>query len=303
MAVDASAQGPLGPHAVGWRRMAKSLGSSHLPTGLKRLTGGLECETYRLDLGGRHLVVKVLTKNGSDAATEFDNLLVVTDADVPTPVPVRLDDAGNWFGFPAIVMSALPGKPTLYPADVDGWIMGAAGGLAAVHDLDPGNARAVRAPRWQRWRPLIDRVGDEAGAVEKRLGQLYERAEGDQKVFSHDDYNPGNVLFHDGDLSGVVDWADITIEPAQAAVAQYRHLLAIHPGGEAPGRFLAGYSAASGRELADLPLWDILYGLRGVGPVDHWVRAFDGLGVTLAVDEINERSLVWIRRALSRSGI
>ena len=181
--------------------MAKSLGSSHLPTGLKRLTGGLECETYRLDLGGRHLVVKVLTKNGSDAATEFDNLLVVTDADVPTPVPVRLDDAGNWFGFPAIVMSALPGKPTLYPADVDGWIMGAAGGLAAVHDLDPGNARAVRAPRWQRWRPLIDRVGDEAGAVEERLGQLYERAEGDQKVFSHDDYNPGNVLFHDGDLS------------------------------------------------------------------------------------------------------
>jgi aminoglycoside phosphotransferase (APT) family kinase protein len=116
-------------------------------------------------------------------------------------------------------------------------------------------------------------------------------------VFSHDDYNPGNVLFHDGDLSGVVDWADVTVEPAQAAVAQYRHLPAIHPGGAAPDQLLTAYLAWTGRHLADMPLWDVLYGLRGLPTVDHWVFAFDGLGVTLTVSDINTRSRNWIERA------
>jgi hypothetical protein len=48
-------------------------------------------------------------------------------------------------------------------------------------------------------------------------------------------------------------------------------------------------------------LWDVLYGLRGLRPVDHWVRAYDGFGVTLAVNEINARSRDWIRRALADS--
>ena len=158
-------------------------------------------------------------------------------------------------------------------------------------------------PRWQRWRPTLDNLGDQAGTVAEVLARLYERADDYPKVFSHDDFNPGNVLFHDGDPSGVVDWADITVEPPQAAVAQYRHLLAIHPGGDAPDRFLTEYLAASGRPLADLPLWDVLYGLRGVRPVDHWVRAYDGFGVTLTVNEINARSMGWIRRALAECRI
>ena len=214
-----------------------------------------------------------------------------------------LDDTCDWFGVPAIVMSAVPGQPDLYPADVEHWVRGAAGGLTAIHALDPENAGVVSLPRWQRWHPAFDNLGDQAAAVDDALAALYERADDYPKVFSHDDYNPGNVLFHDSDLSGIVDWADVTVEPAQAAVAQYRHLLAIHPGGDAPDRFLAGYLTATGRQLADLPLWDALYGLRGLRPVDHWVRAYDGFGVTLTVNEINARSRDWVSRALAESRI
>ena len=293
----------LDPDAVGWRRLAESLGSGHPPAAPKRLTGGLECETYLVILDADHLIVKVFTKDGSHAAEEFDNLNIVAEADVPTPDPLHLDDTGEWFGVPAIVMSALPGRPDLHPADIGRWVRGAAEGLAAIHDADPENARAVSVPRWQRWHPTFDNLGDQAAVVEAVLARLYERADDYPKVLSHDDYNPGNVLFNDGDLSGIVDWADVTVEPAQAAVAQYRHLLAIHPGRDSPDRFLAEYLAASSRQLADLPLWDVLYGLRGLRPVDHWVRAYDGFGVTLTVDEINARPTGWIKRALAECRI
>jgi aminoglycoside phosphotransferase (APT) family kinase protein len=285
--------------------MAVSLGSGDPPVGVLRLTGGLECETYSfrlaLRLGARHLVVKVFTSNGSRASTEFENLSMVSAAGVPSPVPVHFDANGDWFGVPAIVMSALPGRPDLHATDVERWVGGAATGLAAIHGVDPGMARVVRVPRWRRWRPSLDGLGDRAAAVEVVLARLHERVDAYPTVFSHDDYNPGNVLFHDGDLSGVVDWADVTVEPAQAAVAQYRHLLAIHPGGAAPEQFLAAYLARTGRSLADLSLWDVLYGLRGLPAVEHWVRAFDGLGVTVTVSDINTRSRDWIRRSVHRS--
>ncbi len=287
----------------GWHRLAQSLGSSRPPSELERMTGGLECQTFLVTLGRQHLVVKIFSTDGSHATTEFDNLSIVARADVPTPDPIFLDASGDWFGVPAIVMTAVPGRPDLNPANVERWVHGAAQGLAAIHAVDPRNAYVVKVPRWQRWRPEVELMGDQAAVVEQVLAKLYGRAESYPKVFSHDDYNPGNVLFDDGDLSGVVDWADVTVEPAQAAVAQYRHLLAIHPGGDSPDQFLSVYLAASGRSLADLPLWDVLYGLRGVAAVDHWVQAYGGLGVDLTVDEINARSRDWVGRALMEGRI
>jgi aminoglycoside phosphotransferase (APT) family kinase protein len=278
--------------------MAASLGSGDPPVEIVRLTGGLECETYVFRLGTERLVVKMFTKDGSRASTEFGNLSAVSAAGVPTPEPVHFDGNGDWFGAPTIVMSALPGRPDLHTTDVGRWVRGAAAGLAAIHEVDPEVARMAKAPRWQRWRPTWDGLGDQAAAVEVALTRLHERAGTYPTVFSHDDYNPGNVLFHGGDLSGVVDWADVTVEPAQAAVAQYRHLLAIHPGGAAPDQFLAAYLARTRRHLADMPSWDVLYGLRGLATVDHWVLAFHGLGVTLTVSDINTRSRNWIERAL-----
>jgi len=303
---DMALSDPPGPPDLdpgGWHRMGQSLGSSHPPAEPERLTGGLECETFLLTLDGEQLVVKIFTDDGSPATMEFDNLSIVSGADVPTPEPVYFDAAGDWFGVPAIVMTALPGRPDLHPTDVERWVNGAVRGLAAIHAIGPGTARAVKVPRWQRWRPEVERMEDQAAGVGEVLAQLYERADFYPKVFSHDDFNPGNVLFHDGDLSGIVDWADVTVEPAQAAVAQYRHLLAIHPGGDAPDQFLAAYLASSGRSLADLPLWDVLYGLRGLPAVDHWVRAYSGFGVDVTVDEINARSRDWVRRALTQPRI
>jgi aminoglycoside phosphotransferase (APT) family kinase protein len=121
-------------------------------------------------------------------------------------------------------------------------------------------------------------------------------------VFSHDDFNPGNVLFSDERLSGVVDWTDVTIEPRQAAVALFRHLLAVIGRLDAAGAFLAAYEKAANVALEGQPLWDVFYGLRGLGEVEHWVRALDGLGLSVTATEIRSRSLEWIGQALRLAG-
>ena len=130
------------------------------------------------------------------------------------------------------------------------------------------------------------------------LARLYDQTVTLATVLSHDDYNPGNLLFDGGRLSGVVDWAYITIEPRHAAVALFRHFLAIHPGGKTPEMFLDAYEHAAKTSLDDLPLWDVRYGLRGVRPVDHWVLAFNGLGLDITSTEIQDRSRAWVRKAI-----
>lgn len=279
--------------------MSQTLGSSVAPANLIRLTGGLECETYAFRAMQRRFVVKVYLHNGEGAMTEFENLAIVASAGVPTPDPVLLDAHGEWFHVPALVMTAVPGGPDLHPADLHRWHHGAATALAAIHDVAPDRASVVRPTRWERWRPSTEAVGTDTSRVDRALSRFYDQAGDVPTVFSHDDYNLGNILFHNGRLSGVVDWADVTVEPRHAAVALYRHLLAVHPGGDAPDQFLEEYERAAATRLEDLPLWDVFYGLRGTGTVDHWARAFDGLGVHVTPSQIQARSRDWIRRALS----
>jgi aminoglycoside phosphotransferase (APT) family kinase protein len=285
----------------GFDRLARSLGSNEQLSDVHRLAGGMEAETASFRLGNDHYVVKVCAKSGNEAEAEFDNLAVISVATVPTPAPVVLDAGGSWFGYPAVVMTSLPGRPDMHPVDRRIWVVDAAEGLASIHAVPSVRATHVPPPRWRRWKPSSEGMGKEAAQVEAVLARLYERAESLSTVLSHDDYNPGNLLYNDGRLSGVVDWADITIEPREAAVALYRHFLAIHPGGDAPEIFLEGYERAASISLDDVPLWDVFYGLRGIRPVDHWVAACERLDLVTTSAEIQERSRQWVWRAVKRA--
>jgi aminoglycoside phosphotransferase (APT) family kinase protein len=282
----------------GFERVALSLRSGEQPSDIHRLTGGMEAETFVFRLGNDRYVVKICAKDGSEAKAEFDNLAVVSVATVPTPEPVLLDADGEWFRCPAVVMIALPGRPDMHPVDRRVWVDDAAEALASIHAVPHSRATHVLPPRWQRWQPSSQGMGGDSDRVEALLAELYERAISRPTVLSHDDYNPGNLLYENGHLSGVVDWADITIEPREAAVALYRHFLAIHPGGDAPEAFLNAYQRAASTSLDDVPLWDVLYGLRGVRRVDHWVAACDLLGLSITSTEIQERSRAWVGQAM-----
>ena len=192
-----------------------------MPSDLHRLTGGLETSTYMFRLRENRFVVKVFVDEPDLARLEFDNLAAVSGAGVPTPDPVLMDGDGVWFGGAAIVMTALPGRPEMHPTDRKLWIHEAATALAAVHDIPAAQAMHIRPSRWQRWQPSTEGLGSDAARADAMLARLYQQVEALPTVLSHDDFNPGNLLFDRGRLTGVVDWTDITVEPRHAAVALF----------------------------------------------------------------------------------
>jgi aminoglycoside phosphotransferase (APT) family kinase protein len=119
------------------------------------------------------------------------------------------------------------------------------------------------------------------------------------RVFTHQDYHPGNILFAGDTLVGVVDWMHAANEPAESSVAFCRKDLAVHPGGDAPDRFLAAYEAETGRRL-DIGLWDVLHGARALQWGHLWVPSFAEAGVSLTSEQIVAASAAFVDTALSR---
>ncbi len=256
-----------------------------------------------LDRGGgtESVVLKTFPAHMAvSAGFEWAALKTAVSAPIPTPEPVAFDQSGAWFGAPSIVMSRLPGSPVWEPADVAEWTGQLAATLAGVH------AAAVRrVPEsmcrpaiWDRWTPtelpraLLDGV---RSALARLAGSGWERG------LCHGDFHPGNVLFGQLGVTGVVDWVSARWGPVLSDLARCRCALAIWPGGDAPDQLLEQYVAVTSRSLAGLDYWDILSGALTVERGGGWVAMYRDLDV--AVDEtlIRDRANAFMHEALRRA--
>src|SRR5262249_16784589 len=132
---------------------------------------------------------------------------------VPVPEPVALDADGRWFGAPALVMSRLPGQADVSPADLAGWLRQLAPVLAAIHTTETAGAAGPLLGEpplghwgigdWERLRikpsPLVDCC---IAAI-----RGHRLSPDSAPVLVHGDFHPGNILWNQGTLSGVVDWS------------------------------------------------------------------------------------------------
>ncbi|MFW5691692.1 MAG: phosphotransferase family protein [Chloroflexota bacterium] len=165
---------------------------------------------------------------------------------LPVPRVIASDPDGTVCGIPVLLMSYLPGDVVLVPEDMDTWLAALAAGAAAVHQVDVGDfgwryfpyhrLDALTVPEWTpnpaNWQRAIDVL--RAGPPELPVS------------FIHRDYHPMNLLWQDGQISGVVDWINACVGPAPVDSAHCRVNLAQMYGVEAAERFLAAYRAAGG---------------------------------------------------------
>jgi aminoglycoside phosphotransferase (APT) family kinase protein len=285
------------PSTAGLEELGSQIGS--IPTVVRRLGGGLAASTHLLLAGGERLVLKRAFP-GTDVTIEFENLRHAARGAVPTPRPVACDPDGRWFATPAFVMTAVPGRQDLRPDDLDGWIGGLARALAALHEIATADVHPVRPPRWERWEPWETTDRPLMHAITRCIGELGTIGADQLGCFTHDDYHPGNVLFDAGRLSGVVDWSHVAIEPRGSAVAYCRSDLAIHPGGDAPDRFLRAYEAEIGTSVEQLAHWDVLQAERPLRWGHLWPPAFAEAGIELTAAHIELASRTFITDALRR---
>jgi len=155
------------------------------------------------------------------------------------PEPVAADRSGRQVGCPAVLMTWVRGVAVVRDLDV--------GRLAVpadrLHTADPPSGLSgywrrfdpdrYAVPTWTgapaAWAALLDTVRGPAPAA--------------PAVFLHRDYHPGNVLWVDGAISGIVDWGSACLGPPGVDVARTRANLALVDGVDAADAYLAAYSA------------------------------------------------------------
>ena len=243
---------------------------------VRALHGGTSSAIHALDVGtpaGRthRLVLRRfvraawLAEEPDAPAREAAALEVVRESAVTTPRLVALDADGRDAGTPALLMTRLGGRVDWNPTDLEAYLRRLAAALPAIHGVappfdaripayDPYELRLSDPPRSSRrpevWSRAIEAFRQPPRSAERR--------------FIHRDYHPGNVLWREGDLAGVVDWVHASLGSPDAEAGYCRANLAGWFGLQAADRFLDLYLAASGRSGFH-PYWDIAAALGGHG--------------------------------------
>jgi hypothetical protein len=200
------------------------------------------------------------------------------------PQPIAFDVTGALAGQPVILMTHLNGTPIIHGLDP----------VLLVEPLIRPHRAAVdvRLPRFHHWFDRKrTRVPDWSASRDAwtRLEELVSATEPfSSEVFLHRDYHPGNLLWTEGRISGVVDWAVACRGPAAADVAHTRCNLMLTPGSEAAHRFLTEYKKADPSYQHD-PWWDAAELFTWDDEVSG-VVAFNAFGAGLDLDLLRTRA-------------
>jgi aminoglycoside phosphotransferase (APT) family kinase protein len=222
-------------------------------TGVRRLSGGWT--STMLALTGAHGETSVLRlmdrkpwrAHGPELTTrEHLTLERLAGSGLPVATSLALDADGRHWGHPAHLMSLLPGSVQVERHDDDS-LARLADLLASIHAAEPSAAvrpyeswafeAKYRVPSWTyaaaTWEAAFEVLRSEPPAFEP--------------TFIHRDFQPRNVLWEDGGISGVVDWVETSIGPAWLDVAHCLTSLTLWHGSDVADAFAAAYVHRTGR--------------------------------------------------------
>lgn len=261
--------GPLPAQAEAWVREALQIDEQAGPLRVSRLHGGWTSDMWLVRAGdGMEVVLRQMTRDpwrrhaAELLAREAAVQRMLADGPVPVPRPVRVDPDGAHAGAPSLLMTHLPGRLELHDAGAER-LAALAGTLLAIHRHDP--------PPGQRPRPYYswaypERQQTPVWSASPRLWArafevLNEPEPNFNGVFMHRDFHLGNVLWQDGQVSGVVDWVETSWGPADLDVAHCQTNLAMLHGIGPARAFRTAYTARGGRLDKNRPataFWQIM---------------------------------------------
>lgn len=209
-------------------------------------------------------------------ANEVRVLNLLTESPLPTPRVLACDLEGAQAGCPTVVMTALPGAVVWRPDDVDAWLDGLVNVACTVHAVPA----APGLLDWAPYEPLNcpPSWSRSPGAWVSALDCYHGPQPTGDRVFVHRDFHPGNVLWVDGRVGGVVDWVSACIGPPEADIAHCRLNLARSHGQSVADDFLTRWLNATGRPSYD-PYFDLV---TAVSMADEPDPALDDFVITAA---------------------
>jgi aminoglycoside phosphotransferase (APT) family kinase protein len=221
---------------------------------IERLVGGITADVDRIVVRGRDgrdrpVVLRRWTnlEPWTDGLVDREGLALraLAGQGVDAPEFLASDPTGELAGVRCVLMTEVPGRVVLAPADLSQWLDRLAVTQARIHEVAP-----FLAPRSvSRFDPGADfswirDAGLRRAAAAEAASQDLDGS--GQAVFVHGDYQPFNVLWTGDEPSGVVDWTEAGTGPRGADVGHCRLNLAVLFSAEAAETYLDRYEQASG---------------------------------------------------------
>lgn len=218
-----------------------------------------------------------LRQNPRIAADEFRLLQRLRAAGIPCPTPYYLDESGEIFPTPVIVVEYIDGAPEFAPADLPSALRQLASLLAAIHAVDYAQhdlsflpSQTDRYTEKLRNRPaMLDDSLDE-GRIRDALEAVWPMPQHNHSVLLHGDFWPGNTLWRDGELLAIIDWEDAAIGDPLADLGNSRLEILWAYGVEAMETFTRFYLALNPIDVTNLPYWDLCAALKPASKLADW---------------------------------
>ncbi len=253
----------------------------------RELTGGVSARVTALEVGhadgqSERFVVRQygavdLAQNPHVAEHEFALLEVLHAAGLPVPAPIYVDANGDILGSPGIVVEFIDGSPGTNGIPAERVSQELASQLARIHAIDPMRHGLTFLPDQtersaQRLAGTPTTLDDELdeGRIRATLNAAWPLTSRNRLTLLHGDFWPGNTLWLDGRLSGIIDWEDAGIGDPLADLANTRLELLLFFGQDALDRFTSHYLALNTVDTSGLPYWDLCATLRPITGMPDW---------------------------------
>lgn len=218
-----------------------------------------------------------LNRNRHVARDEFRLLQLLHAAGIAAPTPYYLDQSGEIFSTPYVVLEYVEGQSEFAPPDLNDFILQFAAHLAGVHQLDGSNLDLSFLPKQVeryatmfRSTPATVDASLEEGRIRAALQAVWPMPQRNRSVLLHGDYWPGNTIWRDGRLVAVVDWEDASVGDPLEDVANTRLELLWALGLDGMQRFTRTYASITTVDFTNLPYWDLCAALRPASRIAEW---------------------------------
>ncbi len=204
------------PSAATLAWLVDELGASAV-VDVSPMSGGSTAAMHRVTLIGpsghelgvvlrRYVRPEILTGSPDVAAVEARALQLAEQVPVPTPSLLALDATGDRTDAPTLAMTRLDGRPVWETKWASKWVSQAVDAMIALHDVDATRAELPPLTTYAQKRYDPPRWTSDPARWERAVDLFHRPVPTSDVGFVHRDFNPGNVLWTRGRLSGLVDW-------------------------------------------------------------------------------------------------
>lgn len=296
------------------RRVLAVIAPTHAAFSIHSLAGDYSNHTHLVkvefaDRPAQHIVLRRYNEDNGDcpgkARREFHTLTHLQRHAIPVPKPLYLDDSGDLLGSPGIITEFVAGKQIEVQDEPDLWtgsITLVAKMLARIHatpydeTLTPHMLDGNKGVAWFLGSGAVPRFmeADPDGAsVWKSVSELLPQRTVVQPALLHIDYWSGNILWHERQISAVVDWEEAAFGDPGVDVGYCRMQLYLEGLDDAAETFLRIYEQEIGQRVANLGLWELAASARPMTDPEGWfTRPF-----------MRERFQRFIANAKARAGV